>query len=104
MSKYAIIETGGKQYKVTEGQTLDVELLHLPEGQSVELDRVLAVGDEGKLTVGNPYVEGSKVVADVQEEVKGKKLIVFKYKRKTRYQKKTGHRQHYTRIQVKSIS
>ena len=104
MSKYAIIETGGKQYKVTEGQTLDVELLHLPEGQSIELDRVLAVGDEGKLTVGNPYVEGSKVVADVQEEVKGKKLIVFKYKRKTRYQKKTGHRQHYTRIQVKSIS
>ncbi len=104
MSKYAIIETGGKQYKVTEGQTLDVELLHLPEGQSIELDRVLAVGDEGKLTVGNPYIEGSKVVADVQEEVKGKKLIVFKYKRKTRYQKKTGHRQHYTRIQVKSIS
>lgn len=104
MSKYAIIETGGKQYKVTEGQTLDVELLHLPEGQSLELDRVLAVGDEGKLTVGNPYIEGSKVVADVQEEVKGKKLIVFKYKRKTRYQKKTGHRQHYTRIQVKSIS
>ncbi len=104
MSKYAIIETGGKQYKVTEGQTLDVELLHLPEGQSIELDRVLAVGDEGKLTVGNPYIEGSRVVADVQEEVKGKKLIVFKYKRKTRYQKKTGHRQHYTRIQVKSIS
>ncbi len=104
MSKYAIIETGGKQYKVTEGQTLDVELLHLPEGQSIELDRVLAVGEEGKLTVGNPYIEGSKVVADVQEEVKGKKLIVFKYKRKTRYQKKTGHRQHYTRIQVKSIS
>lgn len=104
MAKYAIIETGGKQYRVTEGQTLDVELLGTPEGGTLEIDHVLAISDDGNLTIGKPYVAGSKVVAEVQEEVKGVKLIIFKYKRKTRYQKKTGHRQHFTRIQVKTIS
>ena len=100
---YAIVETGGKQYRVTEGLTLDVELLGVPEGDTVELDKVLLIGGESGITVGAPYVEGAKVVADVAGEVKGEKIIVFKYKSKVRYRRKTGHRQHFTRIQIKSI-
>ncbi len=100
---YAIVETGGKQYRVTEGQTLDVELLGVPEGDTVELDKVLLVGQDSGITVGTPYVDGAKVVADVAGEVKGEKLIIFKYKRKVRYRRKTGHRQHFTRIQITSI-
>ena len=102
-NKYAIIQTGGKQYRVTEGQVLNVELLDTPDGQTVELEEVLAIGDADTLTIGHPYVAGSKVILEVQEEVKGKKLIVFKYKQKIRYKKKTGHRQKYSRIQVMSI-
>lgn len=100
---YAIVETGGKQYRVTEGQVLDVELLHVPEGDTVELDKVLMVGSESGVTVGKPYVAGAKVVAQVAGEVLGEKLIIFKYKPKVRYRRKTGHRQHYTRVQVTSI-
>lgn len=102
-NKYAIIQTGGKQYRVTEGQVLNVELLDTPDGQTVELEEVLAIGDGDTLTLGHPYIAGSKVVLEVQDEVKGKKLIVFKYKQKTRYKKKTGHRQSYSRVEVKSI-
>ena len=100
---YAIIESGGKQYKVSEGQTLDLELLHAPEGDTVELDKVLLVEKDGGVTLGKPYISDAKVVAEVMGEVKGEKLIIFKYKRKVRYRRKTGHRQHYTRVQVKSI-
>ena len=100
---YAIVETGGKQYRVTEGQTLDVELLGVPDGDTVELDKVLLVEQESGITIGSPYIEGAKVVADVAGQVAGKKLIVFKYKPKVRYRRKTGHRQHYTRLQIKSI-
>ena len=100
---YAIIETGGKQYKVTPGQTIDVERLDVAEGDAVELDRVLLVADGDKVTVGMPTVEGAKVVATSQGEGKGKKIIVFKYKPKVRYSKKQGHRQFYTRLTIDKI-
>ncbi len=103
MKIYAIIETGGKQYKVTPGQTVDVERLDVAEGETVELDRVLLIADGDKVTVGTPTVDGAKVVAISQGEGKGKKIIVFKYKPKVRYRKKTGHRQFYTRLVIDKI-
>ena len=100
---YAIVETGGKQYKVSPGQVLDVERLDVSEGDIVELDKVLLIADDDKVTVGTPTVEGAKVIATSQGEGKGKKIIVFKYKPKVRYQKKTGHRQFYTRLAIDKI-
>ena len=100
---YAIIETGGKQYKVSPGQTIDVDRLDVAEGNTVELDRVLLIADGDKVTVGTPIVDGAKVVATSQGEGKGKKIIVFKYKPKVRYRKKTGHRQLYTRLVIDKI-
>ena len=100
---YAIIETGGKQYKVTPGQTIDVERLDVAEGNTVDLDRVLLIDDGDKVTVGAPTVEGAKVVATSQGEGKAKKIIVFKYKPKVRYRKKAGHRQLYTRLVIDQI-
>ncbi|MFC2004665.1 50S ribosomal protein L21 [Chloroflexota bacterium] len=100
---YAIIETGGKQYKVTSGQVIDVDRLDVAEGNTVELDRVLLIASDDKVTVGTPTVDGAKVLATSQGEGKGKKVIVFKYKPKVRYRKKTGHRQHYTRLAIDKI-
>ena len=100
---YAIVETGGKQYKVSPGQVLDVERLAVSEGDTVELDKVLLIADDDKITVGTPTVEGARVIATSQGEGKGKKVIVFKYKPKVRYQKKTGHRQFYTRLAIEKI-
>jgi len=100
---YAIIETGGKQYKVSPGQTIDVERLDVAEGNTVELDKVLLIADGDKLSVGTPTVDGAKVVATSQGDGKGKKIIVFKYKPKVRYRKKTGHRQLYTRLVIDKI-
>jgi len=100
---YAVIETGGKQYKVTPGQTIDVERLDVAEGKTVELDRVLLIADGDKVRVGTPTVDGAKIVATSQGEGKGKKIIVFKYKPKVRYRKKTGHRQFYTRLVIDKI-
>ena len=100
---YAIIETGGKQYKVTPGQIVDVERLDVAEGNIVDLDRVLLIADGDRVIVGTPTVDGAKVVATSQGEGKGKKIIVFRYKPKTRYRKKTGHRQLYTRLAIDKI-
>ena len=100
---YAIIETGGKQYKVIPGQTIDVERLDVAEGSTVELDRVLLIADDDKVTVGMPIVNGAKVIATSLGEGKEKKIIVFKYKPKVRYRKKTGHRQLYTRLTIDKI-
>ena len=101
---YAIIETGGKQYRVSPGQTIDVERLDVAEGNTVELDRVLLIAQGKRVTVGNPTVSGAKVVATSQGEGKGRKVIVFKYKPKVRYRKKTGHRQAYTRLMIDKIT
>jgi len=100
---YAIIETGGKQYRVSPGQTIDVERLDVAEGDTVELDRVLLIADGDRVTVGTPTVDGAKVVATSQGEGKGEKIIVLKYKPKVRYRKKTGHRQRYTRLVIDKI-
>ncbi len=100
---YAIIETGGKQYKVSPGQVIDVERLNVTEGSSVDLDRVLLIADGDKVTVGSPVVEGARVVATAKGEGKSPKTIIFKYKAKKRYYKKAGHRQAYTTLAIDKI-
>ena len=100
---YAVVATGGKQYRVEQGQTLDVELLGVNEGDTVELGRVLMLGGDGQTAVGTPIVAGARVMAEVLGTVKGEKLIVFKYKPKVRYRRKTGHRQKYTRVRITDI-
>ena len=100
---YAVIETGGKQYKVAPGQTVDVDRLVVGEGDTVELDRVLFIADGDNVMVGKPTIPWAMVVATAKGEGKGDKIIVFKYKNKTRYRNKTGHRQRYTRLQIKEI-
>ena len=100
---YAIIATGGKQYKVSEGDVIKVEKLGVEAGQNVTFDQVLAVsGDEVK--VGDPTVAGATVEASVVKEGRGKKVIVYKYKRKTGYHKKNGHRQAYTAVKIDKIN
>ena len=101
---HAIIETGGKQYKVAEGDTLFIEKLPNEAGDSVTFDKVLAVIDGDKITVGTPVVEGAKVDASVVKNGKGKKILVFKYKPKKGYRKRQGHRQPYTKVTIGAIS
>ena len=101
---HAIIETGGKQYKVAEGDTLFIEKLPVEAGEAVTFDQVLAVIDGENVTVGTPVVEGAKVDASVVKNGKGKKIIVFKYKPKKGYRRKQGHRQPYTKVTIGKIS
>jgi large subunit ribosomal protein L21 len=101
---YAIIETGGKQYKVQAGDVLFIEKLSANEGDSVTFDRVLAVsGKDGGLTAGSPMVSGAFVTGKVEKHVKGEKIIVFKYKPKKNYKRKQGHRQPYTKVTIENI-
>ena len=100
---YAIIETGGKQIRVTPGEMFNAELLAAAPGDTVELDKVLLISDDNGVKVGNPTIEGAKVVATAVGDIRAKKVIVFKYKAKTRYHKKNGHRQQYTTLVVKDI-
>jgi large subunit ribosomal protein L21 len=100
---YAIVESGGKQYKVAPGDTVDVDLMDVKEGDTVELNKVLLIADDLKVTVGAPAIEGAKVVATSQGLKKGKKIIVLRYKRKDHYTKKTGQRTKYTRLSIKDI-
>ena len=100
---YAIIETGGKQYRVSQGQTLDVDNLNIIEGETVELDKVLVIGDEKNTTVGAPNVAGAKVTATSKGTVRGDKIIVYKFKSKVRFRKKTGHHQLFTRLVIDKI-
>ena len=100
---YAIIATGGKQYKVAEGDIINVEKLGIEVGETVTFDQVLAVNN-GELVVGTPVVSGAKVTAKVLCERKAKKVIVYKHKRKSGYHKKNGHRQLFTKVQIESIT
>lgn len=100
---YAIILTGGKQYRVQEGDVLSVEKIDAEPNTEVELDKVLAVSKDDNIVVGSPYVEGAKVKATILEHGKGKKVIVYKYKAKKNYRRKKGHRQPYTKIKVQNI-
>ena len=100
---YAIIATGGKQYKVEEGDVIKVEKLGVDAGQTVTFDQVLAVNN-GERQIGCPTVSGATVTATVEKEGKGRKVIVYKYKRKTGYHKKNGHRQLYTQVKIDKIN
>jgi large subunit ribosomal protein L21 len=100
---YAIIETGGKQYRVSAGQIIEVDFLDALDGTQVELDRVLFLSDGDKVTVGGPVVEGAKVLATSQGDVRGAKTTSFKYKNKTRYHRKIGHHETYTRLSIDKI-
>jgi large subunit ribosomal protein L21 len=100
---YAIVETGGKQYKVSPGQKIDVDRLAVAGGKDVELSRVLLIADDKDTIVGSPAIEGARVLATCLSEGKSDKVIVFKYKPKVRYRRKKGHRQIYSRLEIKEI-
>lgn len=102
--KNVIFETGGKQYRASEGDILFIEKLDLQNGETVKFDKVLALIDEEDCQFGTPYLEGASVVANVIKTGKGKKIRVFKKKRKKGYERTQGHRQPYTKIQIESIS
>ncbi len=101
---YAIIETGGKQFRVQEGDTLYVEKLAAEPGATVQINKVLAVQKDGSLQLGNPLVEGASVNVAVVRHGRGKKIIVFKYKAKKNYRRKKGHRQAFTQVTVEKIN
>jgi len=100
---YAVVRTGGKQYRVQPGQTVDVELLPAEAGAEVEFQDVLLIGDGDTVKVGSPTVPGARVTADVVDEGRDRKVISFKFKAKTRYRVKKGHRQPFTRLTIKEI-
>ena len=100
---YAIVKTGGKQYKVAEGDTIFVEKLEASEGEAVVFDQVLTVVSDGSVKVGRPMVDGAKVTAKVVAHGKGKKILVFKYKAKSNYRKRQGHRQPFTKVVIEKI-
>lgn len=100
---YAVLVTGGKQYRVQEGDVIYVEKLDAEVESTIELDNILVLSKDEKLVVGKPVVEGAKVVATVLAQGKAKKIIVFKYKRKKDYRRKQGHRQPYTKLQIEKI-
>ncbi len=103
MAEYAVIQTGGKQYRVATGDTIRVEVIPGDIGDTVELTDVRMVSNDGGVTLGTPTVEGAKVVTEISESGKGKKIVVFKYKSKVRYRRKKGHRQQYTDLTVTDI-
>ena len=100
---YAIIQTGGKQYRVSEGDVVSIEKLTVAEGEEVVFDQVLTVVSDSDIKIGKPVVEGAKVTAKVVEHGKGKKILVFKYKAKSNYRKRQGHRQPYTKVEISKI-
>ena len=101
---YAVVVTGGKQYRVEAGSTLDVERLAGDPGASVTFDRVLMIGDGDQVTVGTPDVAGASVSGTVISQALGPKIIIFKFKQKVKYRRRTGHRQHLTRIRIDAIN
>jgi large subunit ribosomal protein L21 len=101
---YAIIETGGKQYRVAVGDTLSIEKLPVEQGSGITFDRVLMVGGDGSARVGTPLLAGATVQAQVEQQYRGPKIVVFKYKPKKRYRRRTGHRQALTRVAITAIN
>ena len=104
MIDYAIVQTGGKQYRVRQGDTIRVESLPGNPGDKVNLTDVLMLSEDGDVSLGNPTIAGARVTAEVIGDGRGKKIVVFKYKSKTRYRRKAGHRQAYTELKVTGIS
>jgi len=103
METYAVVETGGKQYRVKPDDTLSVERLKAEAGESVDLDRVLALSDGKSLKVGTPLIEDAKVTAKVMEHIRGEKVVSFKKKRRKGYSRKIGHRQELTVLKIETI-
>jgi len=101
---YAIIRTGGRQYRAEVGALLDVEKLPYEVDQKIEIKEVLLVGDDANTVIGQPLVEGASVKATVVEQFRGEKIIVFHYRQRTNYRKTAGHRQYYTRLRIDEIS
>ena len=101
---YAIVQTGGKQYRVSEGDIINVEKLNAEAGSTVELSEVLVIGDADSMLIGKPFVEGAVVTAELLENGKADKVYIYKYKAKKDSHKKQGHRQPYTQLQIKSIA
>jgi len=101
---YAVIKTGGKQYKLAQGEVIRVEKLDAEEGASVELDKVLMIADGDSINIGTPYIDGSKVTAIVKAHGRGKKVEIMKFRRRKHHQKKTGHRQYFTELEITGIS
>lgn len=101
---YAVIKTGGKQYRVTEGQTLKVEKLDADQGSNIELDEVLMVADGENVKIGAPYIDGGKVTATVEGHGRGDKVTIIKFRRRKHHRKQMGHRQHFTAIKITGIN
>jgi len=101
---YAVIKTGGKQYRVIVGETLKVEKLELDEGESLELDSVLMIADGEDVKVGAPYLEGSNVTATIKSHGRGKKVDIIKFRRRKHHRKQMGHRQSYTELEITAIN
>ncbi|MBI4653348.1 50S ribosomal protein L21 [Candidatus Kuenenbacteria bacterium] len=101
----SIIKTGGKQYKIKEGDILKVEKIKGENGDKIEFDKILLISDEKgeDIKIGQPYLKGTKIKAEILEQGKGKKIVILKYKAKTRYRKKQGHRQLYTKVKIGKI-
>jgi large subunit ribosomal protein L21 len=100
---YAVIETGGKQYRVTEGQSIKVEKLSADEGSKIDLDKVLLVANGDDIKIGAPYVDGGKVTATVKAHGTGKKVMIMKFRRRKHHQKVQGHRQQFTELEITGI-
>jgi large subunit ribosomal protein L21 len=100
---FAVIQTGGKQYKISPGQKLKIEKLDVKIGDKVFFDKVLLIADGDNIKIGAPYIEGAKIEANILKQACDKKKIVFRYHSKTRYRKKKGHRQHFTEVEVIKI-
>jgi len=101
---YAVIKTGGKQYRVLEGETLRVEKLDAGTGETIEFDQVLMVGEGADVKIGTPYVDGGKVTATVREQGRAKKVDIIKFRRRKHHMKRMGHRQSYTELEITAIS
>ena len=101
---YAVISTGGKQYKLAQGDVCRIEKLDAEEGASVELDKVLMISDGDNINIGTPFVDGGKVTATIKSHGRAKKVEIMKFRRRKHHQKRTGHRQYYTEIEVTGIS
>ena len=101
---YAVIKTGGKQYRVTKGQTLKVEKLDLEQGASLDLDQVLMIAEGDNVQIGTPLLEGGKVTATIKSHGRGKKIEIIKFRRRKHYRRQAGHRQSYTELEITNIS
>jgi large subunit ribosomal protein L21 len=104
LEMYAVIKTGGKQYRVSEGETLRIETLDANEGDSVDFDQVLMVGEGEDVRIGTPLLEGGKVTATVKSHGRGKKVEIIKFRRRKHHMKRMGHRQNYTEVEITGIT